>query len=187
MKVPKALPNLLTLSRLLMSVPLAYYLFHERIAVALGILLAAGITDLLDGLIAREFHLRTTLGSWLDPAADKVMITTVLVTLTIMREVPIWFCVLTIARDLSITFGALVLVLKGVDVKISPLLTGKLATVGQNVVLLMAILKQFTALQAAFHAAVIVSAVLTAVSFVTYTRQFYKLAREFEEGAALSP
>ncbi len=186
MKFPRFFPNLLTLCRLFLAVPLAYYLFHGRIGMALGILVVAGITDLLDGWIAREFRFQTTVGSWLDPTADKIMITTVLVTLTLKQDVPVWFCALTIARDLAITVGSLALVLKGVNVKINPLLTGKLATVAQNITLLMAILKRFAAVHAAFSAVMAVSAVLTAVSFATYARRFFALAREFEESAKLS-
>jgi cardiolipin synthase len=187
MRPPKSLPNLLTLSRIGLTVPLAYYLFKDRIGVALGILVIAAVTDFLDGLIAREFGLRTVLGSWLDPAADKIMITTVLVVLTLKRDVPVWYCLTTLSRDITLVVGAMVLVLKGVDVKIRPLLTGKMATVGQNATLLMAILARFAPVQLAFHAVMAASTALTIVSFVTYARQFFKLALEFENTDPLSP
>ena len=82
------IPNALTTIRLLLTVPLAYSLWVGDTWLALGLLSFAAISDLADGFLAREFNLRTKVGAWLDPVADKTLITTVLVTLTLKGRHP---------------------------------------------------------------------------------------------------
>jgi cardiolipin synthase len=99
------LPNLITLARLL-SVPVAIALLLEtRYAAAFWVFIAAGISDALDGWIAKRFDRRTRLGALLDPAADKALLAGVCVTLALVGQLPIWFVVLVVLRDLLIVLG----------------------------------------------------------------------------------
>lgn len=190
MRLAGYIPSTLTLIRMTLAVPLALWLWEGRIVAALGLLLAAGITDLLDGYLARKFGWRTVLGSWLDPAADKVLITTSLVILTAKAYLPLWFCVLTIGRDLGLVIGVLSLVGSGVRVKIRPLLSGKLATVAQNLTLLAAMLEPVWPRAEHFiPTMLLVSTATTVISSIAYAKTLasYRKAGLGDPSARTSP
>ena len=99
--------NLLTVLRMLLIPPFAILLLYGHRGWALVVFLAAGITDLLDGLIARWTGQKTTLGAWLDPMADKLLLVTTFIVLTLpglglANRLPIWLTVLIISRDVVI-------------------------------------------------------------------------------------
>ncbi len=99
------LPNLITLGRLL-SVPLAVWLIIEaRYGVAFWVFVGAGISDALDGYIAKHFDRRTRLGALLDPIADKALLVGVYVTLGIAGQLPHWLVILVVLRDVLILGG----------------------------------------------------------------------------------
>ncbi len=108
------LANLLTGARLLLVPAVASALIAERFRLALGIFLVCGVTDLLDGLIARRRRQRTAVGFYLDPIADKLLMATSFVVLAIVKVIPGWLTVLVISRDVFILSGSvLVLLLVG--------------------------------------------------------------------------
>jgi cardiolipin synthase len=183
MTAVRYLPNALTFFRLFLSAPLAVWIWEGQLGQTLVLLLTAALTDLLDGFLARHWNARSALGSWLDPAADKTMITTVLVTLTVRGDLPGWFCLLTVARDLGLVTGVLILLGRGVDVKIRPLLTGKLATGAQNGALLLAILHRVDVLDRTLHWFLPVSASLTVISFGAYFRVYLRLYKKTGAGS----
>ena len=99
--------NQLTLLRMVLIPPFAILLFYEYRGWALLVFLAASITDLLDGLIARRTGQKTTLGAWLDPMADKLLLVTMFVMLTLpgmgsANRLPVWFTILVLSRDIAI-------------------------------------------------------------------------------------
>jgi cardiolipin synthase len=99
------LPNLITLARLL-SVPLTIWLiFGERYGAAFWVFVGAGLSDGLDGYIAKRFDRRTRLGAMLDPAADKAMLVAVYVTLGLAGHLPLWLVGLVVLRDAWIVVG----------------------------------------------------------------------------------
>jgi len=99
------LPNLITLARLL-SVPLTIWLiFGERYGAAFWVFVGAGLSDGLDGYIAKRFDRRTRLGAMLDPAADKTMLVAVYVTLGLAGHLPLWLVGLVVLRDAWIVVG----------------------------------------------------------------------------------
>lgn len=101
------LPNALTLSRMALTVPLAHLVLAQRYGAALMVALIAGLTDALDGLLAKRFDWRTRLGGLLDPLADKLLLTVSFVILAMDGSVPVWMAALVVARDLVIVAGAL--------------------------------------------------------------------------------
>ena len=107
MKALKYLPNLLTGSRLLLALPLALAILDGHFAMALFISAAAGLTDALDGLLARRLDARSRLGAALDPLADKALIFAVFASLAAVGLMPTWVAVVVIARDVVIVSGAL--------------------------------------------------------------------------------
>jgi cardiolipin synthase len=103
------LPNLITLARLL-CVPLAIWLILEaRYGVAFWVFVAAGISDALDGYIAKRFDQRTPLGALLDPIADKALLAGVYITLGLADQLPHWLVILVVLRDFLIIGGYLLI------------------------------------------------------------------------------
>ena len=103
------LPNLITLARLL-CVPLAIWLIVEaRYGLAFWVFVAAGISDALDGYIAKRFDQRTPLGALLDPIADKALLAGVYITLGLADQLPHWLVILVVLRDLLIVGGYLLI------------------------------------------------------------------------------
>ena len=101
------LPNLITLGRLL-CVPLAIWLIlGERYGFAFWVFVAAGVSDALDGWIAKRWDQRTPLGALLDPIADKALLAAVYITLGFAGELPHWLVILVVLRDLLIVGGYL--------------------------------------------------------------------------------
>jgi CDP-diacylglycerol---glycerol-3-phosphate 3-phosphatidyltransferase len=108
MRLPRYLPNLLSLSRILLVPLLVVVLltkFPGKEFVGLGVFLLASVTDLLDGFIARRFRLETRLGKLLDPAADKILTAAAFISLVELNPavVPAWMVVVIISRELAVS------------------------------------------------------------------------------------
>jgi len=101
------LPNFFSFARLL-SVPIIVWLLVDgRPTAAFWLFVAAGLTDGIDGFLAKRFNWQTVLGSYLDPLADKALLVAVYVTLGWIGQIPIWLVILVVFRDLTIVGGAL--------------------------------------------------------------------------------
>jgi cardiolipin synthase (CMP-forming) len=135
------LANQLTFLRLLAVPFFILAILNARFDLALWLFGGAGLTDLLDGLIARVFRQRTPLGAYLDPAADKLLLTAAFVLLTdypsmfqdipMANRIPIWLTTLTISRDVFIVAVSLMLYLAYGVSKFRPTLLGKTTTVAE--------------------------------------------------------
>ena len=133
---PLTLPNALTLLRILAIPFFAIAVWYGHHWQAFGLFAAASITDLLDGLIARAFDQRSELGAVLDPAADKLLMTTAFILMAWRNEgmtapIPVWVAILAISRDLIISFYAFASVDRLSDSKFHPSLLGKISTAWQ--------------------------------------------------------
>jgi cardiolipin synthase (CMP-forming) len=133
------LPNIITIARIF-SVPVMIWLIvTDNLGYGFVLFVVAGLSDALDGFLARKFRWQTELGSYLDPIADKTMLTSVYASLTFHGYMPIWLGILVVSRDLLIV-GAVVLAwLLERAMEIRPLLIGKLNT-GLQILLAAAIL-----------------------------------------------
>jgi len=100
-------PNILTIARIIMTPVIVYMILSEQAWLALGLMVLAGITDMLDGAIARYFNQRTTVGAYLDPMADKIMLISLFVTLFMVEQVPLFVFLAVIFRDVIIVLGAI--------------------------------------------------------------------------------
>jgi cardiolipin synthase len=125
--------NQLTILRMLLIPAFVILLLYEYRGWALTTFLVAGLTDLLDGLIARLTGQKTTLGAWLDPMADKLLLVTMFVVLTLpgigsANRLPIWFTVLVISRDVAIVLTVAVVNLAVGRRTFRPSIFGKIAT-----------------------------------------------------------
>ncbi|GAA6063944.1 hypothetical protein JCM10212_002142 [Sporobolomyces blumeae] len=100
------IPNALTLARILACPAIGYYIVQGDLATATGLLFVAGVSDLVDGWLARRFNMGTVLGSILDPAADKLLMTTMVISLTMRGMLPLPLAVLILGRDVLLTLSA---------------------------------------------------------------------------------
>ena len=127
------LPNLITLGRILL-VPVVVWAFgsHEMQA-AFVLFLLAGVSDAVDGFLAKRFHMTSELGAHLDPLADKVLIVSIYIALGITEAIPRWIVILVVSRDILIVGGIMLAVFLGKPMKVKPVLVSKLNTVAQIV------------------------------------------------------
>ncbi len=125
------IPNAITLARLC-AVPAAVWLMLQgRLDLAFWVFVAAGVSDGLDGWLARIRNTRSTLGAILDPIADKALLVSVYVTLAAIGVLPDWLAILVVFRDLLIVGGVLLLYVLGQPPQIRPLMISKLNTLLQ--------------------------------------------------------
>ncbi|MEO8078245.1 MAG: CDP-alcohol phosphatidyltransferase family protein [Acidobacteriota bacterium] len=125
--------NQLTLLRMLLIPPFVILLLYGHRGWALTVFLAAGVTDMFDGLIARRTGQKTTLGAWLDPMADKLLLVTMFIMLTLpglgsANQLPLWFTVLVLSRDIVIVLTVAVVNLAVGPRTFRPSIFGKVAT-----------------------------------------------------------
>jgi cardiolipin synthase len=126
-----SLPNLLSFARLL-SVPVAIWLMLDgRLPLAFWLFVAAGITDAVDGYIAKRFNARTELGAYLDPLADKALLVGAYLTLGWLGHIPAWLVILVVFRDLLIVGGAFVVHALTGAFKAEPIAISKVNTATQ--------------------------------------------------------
>jgi cardiolipin synthase len=126
-----AAPNLLTLTRLFIIPFLVIAIMDGRYPIAFGLFVLAGFSDGFDGLLARMLSQRTTLGQYLDPIADKLLLSTLFLVLTHMGQVPRYVTVLVFSRDFGILLISTLLFATGTLRDFRPSLLGKLNTLVQ--------------------------------------------------------
>lgn len=131
MVVVSYIPNLLTLLRIAATPVLIMLLKYEMFSGALLLFVLAGVSDGLDGYVAKRFHYETRLGAVLDPVADKVLLVSCFIVLTVMHYLPFWLLVVVVFRDIVIVGGSLLLVILEDGVSMSPSRISKLNTVFQ--------------------------------------------------------
>src|SRR5882672_3409398 len=107
------LANWLTVLRILLIPVFISLLVYKQRGPALAVFLAAALTDLLDGYVARRQGSQSRLGAFLDPMADKLLLTASFATLTYLRALPAWIMIVVISRDAILMFGALLIHMVG--------------------------------------------------------------------------
>ena len=129
--MPLNIPNLITLGRII-AVPIIFYLLISGEAqAAFLIFVAAGISDAVDGYLAKRYHWQTELGAYLDPLADKLLIVSIYIALAVRLELPLWLTVAVVSRDILIVAAVMLAWLMGHPVRIAPLIVSKLNTAAQ--------------------------------------------------------
>lgn len=124
-------PNLISLARLLSVPVMVYVILQGYYAAAFWIFLAAGVSDAVDGLIAKHYGVTSQVGSFLDPLADKALLIGVFLTLGSLGEIALWLVILIAFRDLLIIGGAILFQTLTHSLKMEPLFVSKVNTVAQ--------------------------------------------------------
>jgi len=122
------LPNLITSLRIILAPIFIIYLIREDFPGALIVFIIAGLSDGADGLIARVFNQKSTLGSYLDPLADKIFLVAAFIVLSVRHFIPPWLTVTVISRDVLILLGVLIIFLNRMDIGIRPSVLSKITT-----------------------------------------------------------
>lgn len=133
------IPNLLTLLRIILVPIIVILLIQGSFIKALLVFLVAGISDALDGFLARVLHQQTVLGAYLDPIADKALLASSFITLSVLHIIPGWLTVIVISRDFIILLGISVLSMMSIPVQIRPVFVSRVTTALQLVTVLMAL------------------------------------------------
>ncbi len=124
----RAAPNLLTLMRLFALPFLVIASLDHRWNTAFGLMMFAGLSDAFDGLLARKLNQHTTLGLYLDPIADKFLLSTLFITLTLVGDIPRYVTILVFSRDLGILLISILLFATGTLRDFRPSFLGKVNT-----------------------------------------------------------
>ncbi|MCK9362222.1 MAG: CDP-alcohol phosphatidyltransferase family protein [Syntrophales bacterium] len=125
------IPNFITLLRIILVPVVVILLIQGSFLKALAVFVIASISDAVDGFLARVMHQQTIVGAYLDPIADKALLASTFVTLSILHVIPAWLAVIVISRDFMILLGISVLFIMSVSVEIRPALVSKITTVLQ--------------------------------------------------------
>lgn len=177
--------NQLTILRMIFIPCFVLLLIYGHAKVAMLVFILAGITDALDGLLARELGQKTSLGSFLDPMADKLLLTAAFVTLTlpsvpVAAHLPIWLTVLTISRDLVIALSALIIHLQTGHTSFPPSFLGKCTTTAQLITVGVCLLANFALDFAAAFLPIVVSLTLL-LTILSGLHYFYRSVKWIEQ------
>jgi cardiolipin synthase len=155
-----------------------------QMRVAFVLFLAAGISDAVDGFLAKRFGMRTELGAYLDPLADKTMLVSIYIALGVMEAVPRWLVILVVSRDIMIVGAVILSWLVHRPIPLKPLLVSKLNTVAQIVLVgaVLAALGFDLNIEPAIIALTALVAALTLLSVVFYVVEWMRHMNAAESG-----
>ncbi len=165
------LANWLTVLRILLIPVFITLLVYKQRGPALAVFLAAALTDLLDGYVARHRGSQSRLGAFLDPMADKLLLMSSFVTLTWLKVLPFWIAAVVISRDLILVIGALAIHMAGGRITPRPTRAGKLATFCQVVTVFFGVVTPFYGWPAGLKGVIWLAATFTIVSGLQYIVQ----------------
>ncbi|MCP4128969.1 MAG: CDP-alcohol phosphatidyltransferase family protein [Gammaproteobacteria bacterium] len=136
------IPNLISIMRIFLSIPVVWMLLQHNFGVALILFAIAGISDGLDGYLAKHYGWQSRLGGLLDPLADKILLVFSIFSLGWLELLPAWLVFVVILRDLVIVTGAFVYNFQVAELDAAPSLISKFNTVVQIVLVLAVVLDQ---------------------------------------------
>jgi cardiolipin synthase len=165
------LANWLTLLRILLIPVFVSLLVYRRPGPALIVFGLAALTDLLDGWAARHWKDESSLGAFLDPMADKLLLTASFVTLTYLKVLPFWIAAVVISRDVILVLGALLIYMLGSRIRPRPTWAGKAATFCQVLVVLSGLLARVFQVQLPLWSVLWLAAAFTVISGLQYILQ----------------
>ena len=126
-----SIPNIITLGRILLVPFIVWAIASSQMEIAFAIFVVAGVSDAIDGFLAKRFNMASELGALLDPLADKALLVSIYVALGIWGAVPRWIVILVVSRDIMIVSAVIVSWLFGKPIPMKPLMVSKLNTVAQ--------------------------------------------------------
>lgn len=180
------IPNFITIFRFLLVPAIVLALISGEMGWALACFVVAGVSDGIDGFIARQFDQHSELGAYLDPMADKLLLVSVFVVLGWMGELPLWLVVAAVSRDALIVAAVLLSTIMGHPVAMKPLFVSKANTAVQ-IVLAIAVLAELALGQALGPVRpflVWLSGLLTVASAAAYLVQWLRHMGRYEQAGS---
>lgn len=170
------LPNLITVFRILLIPVLVIFLLYGHHLWALVVFALAALSDSLDGLIARLWNQQTTLGTYLDPMADKLLLVAGFVTLAFLGVIPLWGTIILVSRDLILLLGTVIIYMVQGRIEITPTWMGKSTTAFQLIfVIAVLFLLAFRKDDAVLDPIFVIMIVLTVISGIHYILRAIRL------------
>jgi cardiolipin synthase len=158
------LPNIISVSRFFFAPIIIWLIVSENLTGAFIVFLIAGLTDALDGFIARRFNMLTELGAYLDPIADKALLMSTFVTLGYFNYLPAWLAITVVSRDVLIIGAVMLSWLMGRAMEVKPLRISKFNTVMQITVAVLVLAE--SGLQLGLHDYVVVTSWVTGATTI---------------------
>ena len=170
------IPNLVTTLRIILAPIFVIYLIHGHLITAMVILVIGGVSDGIDGLVARLFNQKSRVGTYLDPLADKIMLIAAFIALTTQEFIPSWLTVTVISRDVLILVGVLILFLNSMKFTVQPTVSSKITTCLQFVTVILVLSRDIISFAIGYYPYVFyVTALFTIISFLQYMYQWFKI------------
>lgn len=184
-----SIPNLITLGRVILVPVVFWLLVTNQMTAAFLVFVVAGISDAVDGYLAKRFDWATELGAYLDPLADKLLIVCIFVALGVRGELPSWLVIAVVSRDILIVIGIVLSWLLGHPVEIKPLALSKANTLAQLVLAALVLADEAFSLQLDVVRLVLVwlTAALTVGSLAAYLAAWLRHMSAFETGGEAGP
>ena len=179
-----SIPNLITLGRILLVPIVVWAITLGEMRIAFALFLVAGISDAVDGFLAKRFHMKSELGAYLDPLADKALIVSIYVSLGIVGMVPIFLVILVVSRDIMIISAFMLAWLVGRPMPVRPLLVSKANTVAQILLAILILAEHAFGLDFGFVSRLTMAAValLTLLSIAFYLAEWVRHMNSFGAG-----
>ena len=178
------IPNSISLLRICLVPLVVWLIITDKIQGAFAVFVLAGLSDAVDGFIAKRFGMKTELGSYLDPLADKLLLVSVYIALGLLGELPSWLVILIVSRDIMIIAGFLLSWILGHPFAIDPAFISKINTAIQ-IVLAAVVLGDmaFNLNLNGFRTALIfATGILTLLSASTYLIAWLRHMSDYENG-----
>ena len=170
------IPNIITMIRILLTPIFVIYLINDQLLTGLVILVICGVSDGLDGFIARVFKQKSRLGSYLDPLADKIILMSAFIALSIRGFLPSWLSVAVISRDVLILVGVIILYLNEIDLNIKPVISSKITTCFQFLTVIAVLAREYLLPYQDYYSYLYyVTALFTIISFLQYLYQWLRM------------
>jgi cardiolipin synthase (CMP-forming) len=179
-----SIPNLITLGRIILVPIVVWAITSGEMRLAFFLFLAAGISDAVDGFVAKRFHMASELGAYIDPLADKALIVSIYVSLGIAAALPISLVILVVSRDIMIISGFMLSWLVGKPMPVRPLPVSKANTVAQILLATLVLAERGFGFDAAPIPAVFITlvAILTLLSIAFYLAEWLRHMNSFGTG-----
>ncbi|MBI5262828.1 MAG: CDP-alcohol phosphatidyltransferase family protein [Bradyrhizobium sp.] len=126
-----SIPNIITLGRIMLVPIVVWAIVSSQMEVAFAVFVVAGVSDAVDGFLAKRFNMASELGALLDPLADKALLVSIYMALGIWGAIPRWIVILVVSRDIMIVTAVIVSWLFDKPIPMRPLMVSKLNTVAQ--------------------------------------------------------
>jgi cardiolipin synthase len=179
-----SIPNLITLGRIILVPIVVWAITSGEMRAAFFLFLAAGISDAIDGFLAKRYHMASELGAYLDPLADKALIMSIYIALGVAAALPISLVILVVSRDIMIITGFMLSWLVGKPMPIKPLPISKLNTVAQIILAALVLAEQGFGFDIPLVSKLIVASVviLTLLSIAFYLAEWFRHMNSFGTG-----